>query len=153
MPRMALAGHGLNRFITCVDMALMCRQGLLVIPNRSFAVDNVIQTLRDGRPSLRDDSNACFARATFPRMRPAEAFQTNGLRLALCTPPRLFHGLSLLVIASEARQSSQDRRGAPRLAMTERLGNPPLKSEHWCRSLRRRQLRSNSGLIAPHRPK
>src|SRR5512132_1299275 len=32
------------------------------------------------------DSNACFARATFSRMAPAEAVQTNGLGLVLCCP-------------------------------------------------------------------
>jgi Protein of unknown function (DUF3455) len=35
-------------------MALRCRQGLIVIPKRSFAVDNVIQTLRAGWPNPRD---------------------------------------------------------------------------------------------------
>jgi hypothetical protein len=56
-------------------------------------------------------------------MEHAEAVQTNGLGLALCTSAGRLRGLSLLVIASEAKQSSLDRRGAPRLAMTEHLGN------------------------------
>ena len=54
----------------------------------------------------------------------------NGFGSASGTPLRLFMGFLTWSLRAKRDKSSLDRRGAPRLAMTEHLGTPPLKSEH-----------------------